>query len=80
VIPNAIGINEEGRRQVLAVEIANRESESNWRDFLLGLKEPGLYGVEFVVSGDYQGLERAMRKTLERPSTTNVCISSIIST
>jgi transposase-like protein len=42
------------RRQVLAVELANRESRSSWRDFLLRLKARGLHGVEFVVaiSGD----------------------------
>ncbi len=51
----AIGINEEGRRQVLAVELANRESESSWRDFLVGLKERGLCGVEFAVSDDHPG-------------------------
>ncbi len=34
----AIGINWEGRREVLAVELANRESRSSWRDFLLSLK------------------------------------------
>jgi hypothetical protein len=32
----AIGIDWDGRRQVLAVELANRESRSSWRDFLLG--------------------------------------------
>jgi hypothetical protein len=32
----AIGIDRDGRRQVLAVELANRESRSSWRDFLLG--------------------------------------------
>ena len=31
----AIGINWEGRREVLGVEMANRESRSSWRDFLL---------------------------------------------
>src|SRR6516225_952966 len=45
----AIGVDWEGRRQVLAVELANRESRSSWRDFLLGLKRRGLFGVEFVV-------------------------------
>src|SRR5215472_4311823 len=42
----AIGIDWDGRRQVLAVELANRESRSSWRDFLLGLKARGLHGVE----------------------------------
>src|SRR5215471_16856526 len=32
----AIGINWEGRRCVLAVEVANRESASSWKEFLLG--------------------------------------------
>jgi len=49
----AIGVDWEGRRQVLAVELANRESRSSWRDFLLGLKRRGLFGVEFVVSDDH---------------------------
>ncbi len=60
----AIGINEEGRRQILAVELANRESETSWRDFLVGLKERGLYGVEFVVSDDHPGLKRAIWEVL----------------
>jgi len=34
----AIGINWDGRRCVLAVEMANRESQSSWRDFLTGLR------------------------------------------
>jgi putative transposase len=34
----ALGIDWEGRRQVLAVEYANRESQSSWREFLLLLK------------------------------------------
>jgi putative transposase len=36
----AIGIDWDGRRQVLAVELANRESRSSWRDFLLGISSP----------------------------------------
>jgi putative transposase len=31
----AIGINWEGLRNVLAVDLINRESHSSWRDFLL---------------------------------------------
>src|SRR5438067_7415530 len=42
----AIGINQEGRRCVLAVGLANRESTSSWREFLLQLKQRGLRGVE----------------------------------
>lgn len=60
----AIGINWDGRREVLAVELANRESESSWREFLLGLKERGLSGVEFVVTDDHAGLHRAIEELL----------------
>jgi len=60
----ALGIDWEGRRQVLAVEYANRESQSSWREFLLGLKERGLHGVQFVVSDDHPGLKAAIREVL----------------
>jgi len=60
----AIGINPEGFRQVLAVELAARESQTSWRDFLLSLRERGLCGVELVVSDDHAGLRRALREIL----------------
>lgn len=64
----AIGINWDGQRQVLAVELANRESRSSWRDFLVRLKERGLAGVEFVVSDDHAGLKRAIGEVLPEAS------------
>jgi putative transposase len=60
----AIGINAEGRRQILAVELANRESATSWKDFLVELKRRGLRGVEFVVSDDNPGLKRAIAEVL----------------
>jgi transposase-like protein len=60
----AIGINWEGRRQVLAVELANRESRSSWRDFLVKLRDRGLHGVELVVTDDHSGLKAAIREIL----------------
>jgi transposase-like protein len=60
----AIGIDWDGRRQVLAVELANRESRSSWRDFVLGLKARGLHGVEFVVADDHAGLRAALREVV----------------
>ena len=60
----AIGIGWDGRRSILAVELANRESRSSWRDFLLGLRERGLSGVEFVVSDDHAGLKQAIVEVL----------------
>jgi putative transposase len=56
----AIGVDWEGRRNVLAVELANRESLSSWREFCLGLKARGLHGVELVISDDHAGLRKAI--------------------
>lgn len=60
----AIGINWDGRRSILAVELANRESTTSWREFLIGLKQRGLDGVEFVVSDDHAGLKKAIGELL----------------
>jgi putative transposase len=60
----ALGIDWEGRRQVLAVEYAQRESHNSWKEFLLGLRERGLHGVRLVVSDDHPGLKAAVREVL----------------
>jgi hypothetical protein len=48
----AVGIDWDGWRPILGVEMANRESRSSWKDFLLGLRRRGLSGVELVVADD----------------------------
>jgi putative transposase len=60
----AIGINWEGRRSVLAVELASRESASSWKELLMSLRQRSLHGVEFVVSDDHAGLRRAIQEIL----------------
>lgn len=60
----AIGINWEGRREVLAIELANRESGGSWKEFLLGLKRRGLRAVELVISDDHDGLRKAITEVL----------------
>jgi transposase-like protein len=70
----AIGINWEGQRQVLAVELANRESATSWKGFLMTLKQRGLHGVEFVVSDDHAGLKRAIGEiSRRRPGSAVTC-------
>jgi putative transposase len=61
----AVAVDGEGRRQVLGVDLANRESRTSWRDFLLTLKERGLFGVEFVVSDDHEGLRQAIARSCQ---------------
>lgn len=60
----AIGIDWDGRRQVLGVELANRESATSWKNFLEGLKKRGLRGVEMAVSDDHAGLRTAIERVL----------------
>jgi putative transposase len=40
------------------VELAQRESASSWKEFLLGLKQRGLRGVVCVISDDHAGLRQ----------------------
>ncbi|MHC2421233.1 putative transposase [Sinorhizobium meliloti] len=56
----AVGIDWDGRRQILSVEMAGRESRCAWKDFLVRLKGRGLKGVELVVSDDHAGLVAAI--------------------
>jgi transposase-like protein len=60
----ALGINWDGRKEVLGVELANRESLTAWKEFLIKLRDRGLHGVEFVVSDDHLGLKRAIGEVL----------------
>lgn len=60
----ALGINWEGRRRVLAVELAQRESTTSWKDFLLALKARGLSGVLLAISDDHPGLKKAIAEVL----------------
>jgi putative transposase len=60
----ALGVNQDGRRCVLGVGLANRESRTSWKDFLSSLIARGLRGVEFVVSDDHEGLKQAVTQTL----------------
>jgi len=56
-VPIVIGIDWNGRRPVMAVELANRESRSSLRDFLSGLQARSLQGVEFVVRRRSRGAQ-----------------------
>jgi len=57
-----VGISEEGTREILAVEVANTENETNYAEVFRSLKERGLTGVEYAVSDDHTGLVAALEK------------------
>jgi len=61
----AIGVNQEGYREVLGIQIGDSESEASWSDFFIWLKERGLNGVDFVTSDDHKGLKKAIEIQLQ---------------
>jgi transposase-like protein len=56
----AIGIDTDGKREILGVSVSLSEAETHWRGFLKSLKKRGLSGVKFVSSDDHDGLKTAL--------------------
>ena len=54
------GVREDGRREVLAVEVADTEREATYQELLRSLKARGLRGVALVTSDDHAGLRAAI--------------------
>jgi transposase-like protein len=61
----ATGVNLQGRREVLGMDVIPTESEEGWTQFFKSLKERGLQGVRLVVSDAHGGLKAAVRKVLK---------------
>jgi putative transposase len=60
----AIGVNEQGYREVLAVEAAGGERKEAYRDLLKGLIDRGLKGVQLVISDDHDSIKQAVKVEL----------------
>jgi transposase-like protein len=60
----AIGVNGDGRREVLGLAIGPSEAETFWTEFLRGLARRGLRGVKLVISDAHEGLKAAVAKVL----------------
>jgi len=60
----AVGVNGDGRREVLGLAIGPSEAEPFWTDFLRRLARRGLRGVKLVVSDAHEGLKAAVAKVL----------------
>jgi transposase-like protein len=60
----AVGVNSDGRREVLGLAIGTSEAEVFWTDFLRKLTRRGLRGVKLIVSDAHEGLKAAVAKVL----------------
>jgi putative transposase len=60
----AVGVNEEGTREVLGISCSLSEAEVHWRGFLEGLVKRGMRGLQLIISDDHAGLRSARRAVL----------------
>src|SRR5471032_1859488 len=60
----AVGLNTDGRREVLGMDIGPSEAETFWTEFLRKLRRRGLRGVKLVVSDAHEGIKATVSKIL----------------
>jgi transposase-like protein len=60
----ATGVNADGRREILGLDVASSEDGAGWLAFLRGLVARGLSGVQMVTSDCHQGLRDAIASVL----------------
>ncbi len=60
----AVGVNADGRREVLGMDIGPSEAETFWTGFLRKLARRGLRGVKLVVSDAHEGIKASVSKIL----------------
>ena len=60
----AVGVNEDGYREILGVDVFTAEDETSWTSFLRDQVERGLSGVQLVTSDAHPGLKKAIASVL----------------
>jgi transposase-like protein len=60
----AVGVNADGRREVLGMDIGPSETGTFWTAFLRKLARRGLRGVKLVISDAHEGIKAAVSKIL----------------
>jgi transposase-like protein len=60
----ATGVNADGHREVLGVDVFTTEDGAGWMAFLRGLVARGLSGVTLVISDAHEGLKNAIASVL----------------
>jgi putative transposase len=60
----AVGVNSDGRREILGLEVGSSEAEPIWTAFLRKLTRRGLRGVKLVISDAHEGIKAAVTKVL----------------
>ena len=58
----ALGLTEDGKREILGFEMHLKEAESSWEEFFLSLKHRGLRETNMWIRDDHDGLKAALTK------------------
>jgi hypothetical protein len=58
----AVGVNSDGRREVLGMAIGASEAETFWTDFLRSLARRGLRGVKLIISDAHEGIKASVSR------------------
>jgi hypothetical protein len=58
----AVGVNSDGRHEVLGMAIGPSEAEVFWTDFLRGLARRGLRGVKLIISDAHEGIKASVSR------------------
>ena len=58
----AIGVNPEGKKEILGFDICDSERNNTWKSFFENLKSRGLRGVDLVTSDNHKGLVEAIKE------------------
>ena len=60
----AVGVNGDGRREILGLDVGPSEAETFWTGFLRKLARRGLRGVKLVISDAHEGIKATVAKVL----------------
>ena len=60
----AVGVNADGRREVLGMDIGPSEAETFWTEFFRKLRRRGLRGVKLIISDAHEDIKAAVAKLM----------------
>jgi transposase-like protein len=63
-VVTATGVNADGRRELLGLDVFTSEDQAGWTEFLRTLVSRGLSGVQLVISDAHEGLKSAIARVL----------------
>ena len=74
-----LGINQDGRKEVLTIEVGENESSKYWLSVLNSLKNRGVKDILILCADGLSGIKEAIAAAIQRPNISAVlCIRCVI--